>query len=311
MQTHTAFDIDTDAARSDNGGRNDDGFSFAQVIVTMIIIGVLTVAVGFTVFNFIGQARNTVLASNVRTAAEAVQTAISLNPQLRTNITAGAPSPDLIAELTALTPLVWDTTWDMRADAVDAAAQPNVIHIQMIEQGAARQASASATPRVRWLVGTGDAVRIQARNTDGAWACALIVLRPDWNNDKAGANSDVNNARALTAEGQLRGVWYDTGAVIPPAGTTAAELAVQHGLQHCSPVGDHNVPGSHGNASGCPSTFVPTPSTRTALYGNCAAGDGGPAADALPVSTSAWNFPASGTGTGVARTFERSVNFDG
>ena len=89
--------------------RDDAGFSFAQVIVTMVIVGILGGAIGFTAFQFIGQSRETVLAANIRTAADAVQNTLALNPKLKDGTAAatGAPSAGLISELSNAAGFTW------------------------------------------------------------------------------------------------------------------------------------------------------------------------------------------------------------
>ena len=91
-------------------------------------------------------------------------------------------------------------------------------------------------PTVRWLVDNGDAVRLHIRNQDGAWACALVILRPDWTD---GGSTDV------AAEGNLRGIWYDSGtSVTDDAGrhdcspTTVADEDLARGAaRHGIPAG--------------------------------------------------------------------------
>ena len=90
-----------------------------------------------------------------------------------------------------------------------------------------------------------DAVRIQAKNQDGAWACALIVLKPDADNldvlpsggdDNVSASGNIADATADTkvsvelAIARLRGIWYDSGDTFDTAVRTA------NGADHCSPV---------------------------------------------------------------------------
>ena len=91
--------------------RDDEGFSFAQVIVTMVIVGILGAAIGFTAFQFIGQSRETVLAANIRTAADAIQNTLALNPNLRAsvNTTSGALGADLMSELSNSAAFAWIT----------------------------------------------------------------------------------------------------------------------------------------------------------------------------------------------------------
>ena len=161
----------------------------------------------------------------------------------------------------------------------------------MIPKGAAyRDAEATATlaaaglaPKVRWLVADYDAVRLQARNADGSWACALVVLRPDWNGKPwpTAPAGDVTAAITNAVEGNLRGTWYDAGADIIAAG-----------LHHCSPT-------------------INTAQAPGAANGNEAAGDlaGNTVKDILPVDASNWTIPADATSapTVVARTFGRTL----
>ena len=93
-----------------------------------------------------------------------------------------------------------------------------------------------------WLLNAWDAVRIQSRNQDGAWACALIVLKPDSDrldtlpatgggNDlivQAGTADAAGAALAVsTADARLRGIWYDSDQTYATA---------DNGLHHCDPV---------------------------------------------------------------------------
>ena len=66
--------------------RNDEGFSFAQVIVTMVIVGILGGIGTFAAFQYIGQSRETVLSANIQTAAAAVQNTLALNPGLKIRV---------------------------------------------------------------------------------------------------------------------------------------------------------------------------------------------------------------------------------
>ena len=141
-------------------------------------------------------------------------------------------------------------------------------------------------PVVRWLVDDRDAVRLQVQNEDGSWACALVVLRPDWNEDMAGADATRTEAVEAEVEGNLRGIWYDAGG----------NLKLQ-GLHHCSP------------------TTAAAIDVSGTAYGNAAAKDtqgdaaGEKVKDPLPVSGAEWNIPKDGTVD--ARTLLRAVpDFD-
>lgn len=235
--------------------RNDSGFSFAQVIVTMVIVGILGGVIGFAAFSYIGQSRETVLSANIRTAAEAVQNTLALNPSLKTptDVATGAPSAALLSELSNAAAFTWSpgTTYAWEFQAEDGV---ETVRIQMLAKANADDTDSNnlaantvqaqgatgalVTPRVRWLVDNGDAVRIQIRNDDSAWACALVVLRPDWNDAMiAGATTPSQEA---TAEGNLRGIWYDAGASIRDSGTHPEEAGGRH---HCSPttVAEHEI----------------------------------------------------------------------
>ena len=289
--------------------RNDYGFSFVQMIVTMVIGGILLTTVGFAAFQYIQTARETVLESNIRTAAEAVQNTLALNPNLRTTgnpadtalEVPGAASPALLSELTNAAGFAWTTTGTATGDAGWVFADtdtPNIVHIQMIQKAANVAATSAAVvgaagvipaaPKVRWLVDDRDAVRLQIRNEDGSWACALIVLRPDWNTTMAGGTP--NEAAQATVEGNLRGIWYDAGANIPD----------DNGLHHCSPTS--NASHEFAAASGTYGGFG-----APGAFGNDAAEDGvaTDTHDPLPVNGATWNIP--GTAPVLSRTLLQSV----
>ena len=256
---------------------DDEGFSFAQVIVTMVIVGILGGAIGFTAFQFIGQSRETVLAANIRTAADAVQNTLALNPNLKNGVApmTGAPSTGLTSELSN----VAGFTWEGAAFPFGTEDGVETVRIQMIDKGvaatpavglAAPAGAAATPPAVRWLVADWDAVRVQIKNEDGAWACALIVLRPDWVSDDT--NAAAKAEKEAGAEGNLRGIWYDAGSNIPG----------DNGLHHCSPSSLHAEDMGAGTDA-------------------AAAADGAGVAadnkDPLPVDGSNWYIPAdAGTG---------------
>lgn len=293
-------------------GRDDLGFSFVQLIVTMIISGILLGGIGFTVFSFINTARDTVLSANIATAANAVQTTLALNPTLRTpaDATTGEPSANFISALTANAPFSW-TGGDWTLANTD---EPTLIRIQMIliaDDGATattkiadvEQAADAVAPKVRWVIGDGDAVRIQSRNTDGSWACALIVLRPDW--DAARAAGSPGDDAIATAEANLRGIWYDGGSSYD----NNAALSEQH----CSPVANTTANTTAGSG-GSPGGNSGLSGDADTLFGNTAAGDAATAIrDVLPLNSSSWNVGgATGANPAIpARTFDRAVpSFD-
>ena len=271
--------------------RNDEGFSFAQVIVTMVIVGILGSAIGFTAFQFIGESRNTVLASNTRVAAEAVQNILALKPDLMPSAVDpnGGVGTDLLTELANTAGFVWlDGTAGAPGSAGGAGWQFHAqdtlgtVRVQAILDGTAAAATDVLAPVVSWLVGSGDAVRVHIRNDDGAWACALIVMRPNWD-----AGSDTQDAQADAA---LRGIWYDSGVSIVEDPAANADVQKETGgKHHCSPARvDPAADGRFGRTSG---TFN----------------------DPSPDDATAWNIPADDDGDAdgsadiAARDMRRTV----
>ena len=240
-----------------NAQHDDEGFSFAQIIVTMVIVGILGGAIGFTMFRFISQTSETVLAANIRTAAEAVQNTLALDPDLKSAATAtGVPDAALLSELGNVTGFTW------AGDQFPFAAGDGIetIRIQMLVKGTTSIGANSVNaPQVSWLVENFDAARIQIRDDNGAWACALIVLRPDW-------TTGTGNQQTQ-AEGTLRGIWYDAGANIPTAASEAG------GIHHCSPTTSQAVSSHTGGGR----------TAGTAVH------------DPLPVNGAAWTIPYDST----------------
>ena len=271
--------------------RDDQGFSFAQVIVTMVIVGILGAAIGFTAFQFIGESRNTVLASNTRVAAEAVQNTLALKPHLMDDVGGTVTTGELNAALLSELSNVAGFTWLNGSAGVGAAGGPGwqfhdddtveTVRVQAVLKGTAAGASLTVAPTVSWLIGDGDAVRLHLRNEEGAWACALIVLRPNWT---AGTSASEN----AQAEGALRGVWFGSGVDIVEDSVGGADVATG-GRHHCSPASAVAVAAEgFGRTSG-----------TTAL-------------DPLPANAAAWDIPShKATTTGAddiaARSLQRTV----
>lgn len=271
------------AQRDDLGDahRNDSGFSFAQVIVTMIILGVLATGVGLTVFGFIGESRETILANNIRTAAQTVQNVLTLQPGLKGDggtakssaascAAVGELSDALIAELGSQAPFVWTTgtagtvtgsaACSTTADAgvsnweFGSTDDVNVVRVQFIQDDTTAASATGGTaagddaaPTVTWLLDDGDAVRMHIRNVEGDWACALVVLRPTWT---VGATT-VENTQMKS---MLGGIWYDSGSVIADGSTTTTD-AENGGRHDCSP---SVAAGVVGNSAGSGRTAAAT-----------------------------------------------------
>ena len=224
--------------------RNARGFNYIQLIVGMIIFVALSRIVGPPAFRMITRARSTALEANIQTAAEAVRNVLAIDPSKadRNNIAAGVPQPTFLAALTDDAPFNWSNAWPL-----DDSDDSDTIHVQFIDKGStvttAAQAAAGDPPDVGWLLNDWDAVRIQAKNQDGAFACALIVLKPDvdeLDTNSTGASADVvdiegtdaaantNEVSVAIGNARLRGIWYDTADTYT-AGAAGDTL-------HCSPV---------------------------------------------------------------------------
>ena len=209
--------------------KNAHGFNYIQLIVGMIIFVALSRIVGPPAFRMITRARSTALDANIQTAAETVRNVLAIDPAKRGTPTAGVPQATFIAALTDDAPFAWQPSWLLPDDA-----DSNTIYVQFINKGTTITAApiggtTQTPPTVEWLLNPWDAVRLQARNQDGAWACALVVLKPN----TAGMATPPTDT-ALT-DAQLRGVWYDSGPSYPDAQAAATEVNKQ-GAQHCSPV---------------------------------------------------------------------------
>ena len=237
--------------------RNAHGFNYIQLIVGMIIFVALSRIVGPPAFRMITRARSTALSANIQTAAETVRNVLAIDPAKKGTVvaTTGAPSDVFLAALTDAAPFSWESSWTL-TDTDDS----DTIRVQFIGDGTNGAAAANVAPVVGWQLNAWDAVRIQARNQDGAWACALIVLKPDSEDgDQTGDGVDgddtvsgsqvaeVDTASPLTSntatkvhitkqltDARLRGIWYDSG----PSDATVET--------NCSPAEDPDGGGAKG-----------------------------------------------------------------
>ena len=276
--------------------RNARGFNYIQLIVGMIIFVALSRIVGPPAFRMITRARSTALSANIQTAAETVRNVLAIDPGKadRDNIVDGVPQATFLAALTDDAPFSWNTGWAL-SDSDDS----DTIHVQFIDKAAAdAPTTAPLPPKVNWLLNDWDAVRIQARNQDGAWACALIVLKPDVDEldtvntgapyedvvfingiDVAitGANA-ANGVSVPIGNARLRGVWYDSDE-------TYDNAATDQGLSHCSPVSVGAVTAACEGGTG---------STASACHN-----DGGAFIPAVPASADASPLPGGADLWGV------------
>ena len=237
--------------------RNAHGFNYIQLIVGMIIFVALSRIVGPPAFRMITRARSTALEANIQTAAETVRNVLAIDPASRGDMsinTDGAPTESLLAALTDDAPFNWTGTWAL-AETDDS----DTVKIQLLAKAAADAPTATTPPDVDWLLNSWDAIRIHARNQDGAWACALIVLKPDvdeLDTVTSGTSADVvlidgqdailaaanvgNRVTVPLGNARLRGIWYDAGET----------YGSDNGLNHCSPISTGTVAQTCDGAAG-------------------------------------------------------------
>ena len=210
------------------------------VVVTIVILSILAAIGGPPLWRLITDAREHKLNSNLQSAAQVMRDRLTLEPEwmgihdATTNpdggvtATTGAPTDALLTVLVEDLPFTWHNTWNIASGDGD-----ETIKVQFLMDGTslAEVTAAGTPPTVDWLLDDGRAVRLQSQNDDGAWACALIVMRPDTPSGAliAGryATGVVIAPNKRTADAWIGGIWYDSG----DAPSDAAG-----GLHNCSPV---------------------------------------------------------------------------
>ena len=270
-----------------DGTLRDSGVGVTGVVVTIVILGILAAVGGPTLWRLITDAREFSVNSTITQAAEVVQNRLTLSPELMNDSTAGGafnPAADLENALLE----DYDLNWVIISDGATGAANQDfgfqtatgddqTVRVQFFTKNATEAiATDSTAPAFDWLLDTGKAVRIQAQNTDGAWACALIVMRPDIDQTDiatgsfvggiptdSGLGADANSKVKLDV--WTSGIWYDKGD---------EPLTADNGLHACSPI--HEI--------GSASVDAPFPtSTATWPYG-----EPDPTTAATTVPSTAW-----------------------
>ena len=270
-----------------DGTPRDFGVGVTGVVVTIVILGILAAIGGPPLWRLITDAREHKLNSNLQEAAQVMRDRLTLEPEwmgtdgvaakaAAAAVAAGEGQPET-ALLTALVedlPFTWSDIWELDP----GNDNDETIRVQFVANAsAAHEAGSTIPPEVDWLLADWRAVRLQSANSDGAWACALIVLRPNVGQAKVLAANVVGTLTGVTpntADGKrvmdawLGGIWYDSGEAYASAGASE---------DHCSPVG---LTGA-------------SPGTAAAW---------------LPASANTWTIDPDGTPTVVAnRTFGRNL----
>ena len=188
-----------------DGTPRDFGVGVTGVVVTIVILGILAAIGGPPLWRLITDAREHKLNSNLQSAATVLRDRLTLEPERMTDeVTAGVPDSELLTALVEDLPFTWSATWALNA----ATDNDETIHIQFLTDtgtsGALTEATAAVSPKVDWLLSDHRSVRLQAQNADGAWACALIVLRPTPQKRRQHFLSGMRVLCPLLSQGMLR-----------------------------------------------------------------------------------------------------------
>ena len=245
--------------------RNDFGnAALIGVLVAMALTGLMLSISGLGMLDILRGAREQKLEANFIQAVSVVEARIQQEPEWL-NIsgskagsdTSGVPTIEFIDILIADGA---DYTWRNAGTATDGwDLQPTdddtTIRIQFLLQSSALSAGTNTVgPTVPWLLQSGAAIRLQSRNSEGAWVCALVVGRPSVSDTEAidathyledaitytgstppilltgeaatvPISSDVAGYTGRKTSAWLGGTWYDQGD------------SYSNSTHHCDPIG--------------------------------------------------------------------------
>ena len=258
MSTSTQSDNHTDRQRKPETTvhrlrqiRNDKGnAALIGVLIALALTGLMLSLAGPDMLDILRGARGQKLEANFQQAVSVVEARIQQEPEWLNvgNASDGAGAAmDGTPHTEFLDVLISDGsdfTWVGASDAWALAPNDDdtTIRVQFLQDGTAAAVGTNvAGPTVSWLVRSGAAIRLQSRNSDGAWVCALIVARPSVTSTQAtaqnnylrdGDSNEVLAAAPTYSERRiaafLGGTWYDQG-------DSYANPAASH--SHCDPVG--------------------------------------------------------------------------
>ena len=289
--------------RNADGTPKDFGVGVTGVVVTIVILGILAAVGGPPLFSLIFDAREFKLENNVQEAAQVLQQRLTLEPDLMDAgvkpVSTPAVPGDAMPTASLLVSLVEDAPYKWKNDlwAYQTGDDDETIRVQFLNETtiaainaaghvAAGTADTDNPPGIDWVGANSRAVRLHSRNSDGRWACALIVVQAEadgvevakatrYNDAAVPPNSGLSasatvgselartNSRLMNA--WLSGIWYDSGDVV-----TTGE-----GEHDCSPVDNGTAP---------------------------------PGTASFPSSADQWKIDDAGTGTtDPVRTFTRAL----
>ena len=244
-------------------------------VAAVAVAAVVWVVVSGPAMRFVTAAGDSHLDASIRDAADAVHYTLAERPVTADEATrTGTAPPWLLDALEYRTGLTWrtpDTTGDGWALQLDDT--PTTIRVQLIhptETADPTPASPDRAPTASWASPAALPVRVHAQNSDGDWACALIVVATRHNpieplTPAAAAQHAAEGDLDVLLYDRLKGIWYDAGRRID---------ADPGGVSHCSPT-------------------LPEPQSLPAdVYGNHQITGRTTGFEPLPVSDVAWNIPA-------------------
>ena len=234
-----------DTPKEERTLRDKGNAALIGVLIALALTGLMLSLAGPDMLDILRGARGQKLEANFQQAVSVVEARIQQEPEwLNTSGTKAGSTSTGTATSDFLDVLIsdgadfnWQSGWLLQ-DADD----DTTIRVQFILDGTlAISSTAGSAPVVDWLVRDAAAVRLQARNSDGAWVCALVIARPSVTNSEAqdednylkaantkAASGDVSSNTGRRISAWLGGTWYDQGDSYTDSAASA---------RHCDPVG--------------------------------------------------------------------------
>lgn len=261
----------------------------ALAVAAVAVAAVVWAVLSGPAFKFITAAGDSPVHAAVRTAAEAAQHTLAEQPiPAEAATAAGALPPDTLDALQARAGLTWHTAdgaghgWTLQHDDTADVVRAQLIHVAV---GDAQAAAVGRVPTATWASAASLPMRVHAQDSNGDWACALIVpaARPDPAETPTAPDAAGGDTPPPLGD-RLKGVWYDAGRRID---------ADPGGMSHCSPT--------------LPSPRPLPPNS----YGNYQITGHTSGVEPLPVSDAAWKIPAqprtADSGAIPARAWQRTT----
>ena len=229
--------------------RDDEGLSVIEVVVVMGVIIILGGLIYGGYLLLFQQSREFVLNNNLATAAETFSQRMSLNPEYAQTANFGDLESALAADFGSVDWQLGDRTngsWP-HADN-QSTGDDTQVHVQFFNKGDDHLAPSGGTPgTLEWLVDGNSAARLIAQNSEGAWACALVVWGASVPESAIIGESFTETPASTTTlpfvskdkvgktkiEAWMSGIWYDSSDT-PDTQSESRQL-------RCSPILTENA----------------------------------------------------------------------